>query len=254
MLKLIMRLKPHFTDKEKEECLPIIEMIIRLANIARHEGLLSMENQISDLDSPFLKKAIMLIVDGSNPELIKNIMQTQILSGNHTGFELLSRLIMLEGCLCVQDGENPRIIATKLGAIMGEKYCLQAVVEWKRKVLKAEAERFAEWRRWLVEEEADDPARECSPLEIMLRGMPEASIQRLGNELEIDTIASAMEGWRWRKGAPAIRIIVRCMPESQKQLVWEAYKDLHCRMVKEPVKKIIKKIDELEKQGVIALR
>ncbi len=55
-----------------------IDLIIKIANVARREGLLSLENQIAEMDNPFLKKGIMLIVDGSDPELIKNIMQTEL--------------------------------------------------------------------------------------------------------------------------------------------------------------------------------
>ena len=55
-----------------------IDMILKIANVARREGLLSLENQIEEMDNPFLKKGIMLIVDGSDPELIKNIMQTEL--------------------------------------------------------------------------------------------------------------------------------------------------------------------------------
>lgn len=55
-----------------------IEMIIRIANIARREGLLALEDAMEDVDNPFLKKGIMLIVDGADTELVKNILETEI--------------------------------------------------------------------------------------------------------------------------------------------------------------------------------
>lgn len=55
-----------------------IEMIISIANIARREGLLALEDAMANLDNPFLKKGIMLIVDGADAELIKNILETEI--------------------------------------------------------------------------------------------------------------------------------------------------------------------------------
>lgn len=55
-----------------------IDLIINIANIARREGLLALEDAIGDIDSPFLKKGIMLIVDGADAELIKNILETEI--------------------------------------------------------------------------------------------------------------------------------------------------------------------------------
>lgn len=55
-----------------------IQQIIDLANVARKEGLLALENMLEDIKSPFLRKGIMLIVDGSNSELVKSVMETDI--------------------------------------------------------------------------------------------------------------------------------------------------------------------------------
>lgn len=55
-----------------------IKQIIDLANIARKEGLLALENLLEDIKNPFLRKGIMLIVDGSNSELVKSVMETEI--------------------------------------------------------------------------------------------------------------------------------------------------------------------------------
>lgn len=55
-----------------------IDLIIDIANIARREGLLALEDAIANIDSPFLKKGVMLVVDGADPELIKNVMEAEI--------------------------------------------------------------------------------------------------------------------------------------------------------------------------------
>lgn len=63
----------------------MIKKIIELSNIARKEGLLSLEEAATDLDEPFLKKGILLIVDGTDPELVRAIMETELVSieGRH---------------------------------------------------------------------------------------------------------------------------------------------------------------------------
>ena len=48
----------------------IIQKIIELSNVARKEGLLSLEEAASDIDDEFLKKGILLIVDGTETELV----------------------------------------------------------------------------------------------------------------------------------------------------------------------------------------
>ncbi len=63
----------------------MIAKIIELSNIARKEGLLSLEEAATDLDEPFLKKGILLIVDGTDPDLVRAIMETELVSieGRH---------------------------------------------------------------------------------------------------------------------------------------------------------------------------
>ena len=58
----------------------VIRKIIDLSNVARKEGLLSLEEAASDLEDPFLKKGILLIVDGTDPELVRGIMDTEMMS------------------------------------------------------------------------------------------------------------------------------------------------------------------------------
>ncbi len=63
----------------------MIRKIIDLSNVARKEGLLSLEEAAADLDEPFLKKGILLIVDGTDPDLVRAIMETELMSveGRH---------------------------------------------------------------------------------------------------------------------------------------------------------------------------
>lgn len=63
----------------------VIKKIIELSNVARKEGLLSLEEAASDIDDEFLKKGILLIVDGTDPELVRAIMETELVSveGRH---------------------------------------------------------------------------------------------------------------------------------------------------------------------------
>lgn len=55
-----------------------IESIISIANVARRDGLLALEELTDDMEDPFLQKAIMLVVDGSDPELIQSILETDL--------------------------------------------------------------------------------------------------------------------------------------------------------------------------------
>jgi len=63
----------------------IIKKVIDLANIARREGLLALEEAVSEINDDFMQKGVMLIVDGTDPELVKNILETELsyIEGRH---------------------------------------------------------------------------------------------------------------------------------------------------------------------------
>lgn len=58
----------------------MIQKIIDLSNVARKEGLLSLEEAAGDLEDEFMKKGILLIVDGTDPDLVRGIMETELVS------------------------------------------------------------------------------------------------------------------------------------------------------------------------------
>lgn len=57
----------------------IIAKIVKMAERARKEGLLSLENEMEETDDAFLSKGVQLIVDGTDPELVRTILETDII-------------------------------------------------------------------------------------------------------------------------------------------------------------------------------
>lgn len=55
-----------------------IQKIISWSNIARREGLLGLENLEDSEKDPFAKKGLQLLIDGSEPEAIRTIMEVDI--------------------------------------------------------------------------------------------------------------------------------------------------------------------------------
>lgn len=56
----------------------IVASIYDLSDLARKEGLLALEEKAVQLSDPFLQKGISLIVDGSDPELTKDILESEM--------------------------------------------------------------------------------------------------------------------------------------------------------------------------------
>lgn len=69
--------KKVFTTK-KLDAGETITKIIEIANIARREGLLALEEAAENIEDAFLQKGVMLIVDGTDPELVRNILETEL--------------------------------------------------------------------------------------------------------------------------------------------------------------------------------
>lgn len=76
--KTLTKIIPIALKKDRTDFESSIQTLIRLAYIARKNGVLALESEADSLDDQFLKKGILLVVDGSDPELVKNILQTEL--------------------------------------------------------------------------------------------------------------------------------------------------------------------------------
>ncbi|GAB4074963.1 flagellar motor protein MotP [Barrientosiimonas marina] len=65
----------HQNDHRIED---LISMFVRLAGRARREGILALEDEIDDMEDPYIRKGVLLAVDGIEPEVISDIMNSEI--------------------------------------------------------------------------------------------------------------------------------------------------------------------------------
>ncbi|MFZ5596521.1 MAG: flagellar motor protein [Bacillota bacterium] len=77
-LKNIPRLLKIALFPNYQEPAQVIDLIVNLADEARREGLLYLENRLVDVSDPFLRKGIQLVVDGTDPELVRSIMEVEL--------------------------------------------------------------------------------------------------------------------------------------------------------------------------------
>jgi len=56
----------------------VIQEIIRLANKARKEGVISLESDAQKIADPFLKKALTMAMDGVEPKVLRETMELEI--------------------------------------------------------------------------------------------------------------------------------------------------------------------------------
>ncbi len=77
VLSVMGSLKNAFFHKESVP-ITLIEKLVQYATIARREGILALESHASNAGDDFLQKSVQLAIDGTAPELIKDILTTEL--------------------------------------------------------------------------------------------------------------------------------------------------------------------------------
>ncbi len=62
----------------KEKPGQVSEMLVNLALKARKEGLLALQSEITQIEDPFLKKGLELMTDGTDPQLLRDLLETEL--------------------------------------------------------------------------------------------------------------------------------------------------------------------------------
>jgi chemotaxis protein MotA len=56
----------------------LLEHIAIWSSISRKEGLLALDTRIQGIDDPFIKKGLQLVVDGTEPQVLKQVLEVEI--------------------------------------------------------------------------------------------------------------------------------------------------------------------------------
>jgi len=120
MLNFELRKLMECTKEEKLSCLPLIDSILELARSARHNGVLALEDRIPEFEDYLLKTGLSIMVDGCSVIDNKEVMDTLIVTSGKTGVALMRQMIIRDGIVAIQEGENPGFIAKRLNAYLGE--------------------------------------------------------------------------------------------------------------------------------------
>ena len=79
-LKLIPKVIKETMLAKDHDLEELIQTFVKLSEKARREGLLSLEAALDDIDDPFIKKGILLAVDGIEQDVIKDIMMAEVVA------------------------------------------------------------------------------------------------------------------------------------------------------------------------------
>lgn len=77
VLKALRQLGSVFVNP-KRNSQATIHRLVQYAQKARREGIVSLDEELTEIEDPFLKKSLMLAVDGTEPQELRKIMELEL--------------------------------------------------------------------------------------------------------------------------------------------------------------------------------
>ncbi|WP_088103847.1 flagellar motor protein MotP [Halalkalibacter urbisdiaboli] len=79
-LKTMPRVMREAFRSEDHDLQKLINTFVDLSGKARREGLLALEVGLDEVEDPFIRKGVLLAVDGVEPDIIKDIMMAEVVA------------------------------------------------------------------------------------------------------------------------------------------------------------------------------
>jgi chemotaxis protein MotA len=83
VMKHAMKIFPWVMKPPPLDGLSLIKKMVEWSNIARKQGLLGLEPILDQERDPFVRKALQLVVDGSEPEALRAVMEVELSAREH---------------------------------------------------------------------------------------------------------------------------------------------------------------------------
>ena len=163
----IKKVMPLLSEAFKEKSfsgVEVIKIFTSLSRKARREGLLSLEDEIIQIEDEFLKKGLQMVIDGIEPETIKEILELEVdeMAMRHTaganvfqtwgayapGFGMIGTLIgliqmmqNLSDAATIAIGMGKALLTTLYGSLLANLFCQPIAANLRNKSEKEVAMR-----------------------------------------------------------------------------------------------------------------
>jgi len=174
--------------KDMEQCAEAVILVLNLALKSARQGLLSLEDDLESFESQFFRKALKLVLDGTDPEIVGDSLRINILAGNYSGKDLLERCIYFEGVKMIQSGRTPKEIMQILFSFFGDEYSVYIKKLYDSRYNGSPVKLFDELKN------RTPLSVETSFLEKPIPGMDDKSIQTLMRKIDTRDILLACSG------------------------------------------------------------
>lgn len=234
------------SKQEKLELFPFIDQLLRLSDITRQYGVLALEEEMHTASDVLLKKGLALMIDGTEPEIIRTILLNYSLYGNRQGKELLKGMMIVEGVLSIQQGSHPTLLKEILLSFLGAEMMQEIEAYFYSKV---EKNFFIKSYLDQLSEERKDKAT-SSILASPIEKINERCLQRLLREIDYEILAVAIS--EEVKGIQE-KVLANLSPRLAVVVIEKikSMKDVTSAEILEAQKAITEVIKNLVKQGEI---
>ena len=110
------------TDSTLQNCLRLVNLLARLQEKARTEGLLSLETDVTMLREPLLQYGLRFVLEGVDAKTLRLRLEARLMELTEGRSPPPEAIILLEGILLMQDGEHPIRLKQKLAPLFGDVF------------------------------------------------------------------------------------------------------------------------------------
>ena len=105
--KLIKKTLQPPDNKPKTE---MLQLFVDLSQVARREGILALEDRVNEIEDPFFRSGLSMVIDGMDPEFVSDVLEAELQVMEHRHSEGMS--------IFVQAGTYAPTLGV-LGAVVG---------------------------------------------------------------------------------------------------------------------------------------
>jgi chemotaxis protein MotA len=117
---LSLAAKAACSAEDQESLIPIVLKLRDLGQIAKKNGMLALESELGSIQDRFMRLGLQLIIDKTEPENVKDVLDSDIYYNESNGRETLKKIIIREGLLRIQAGDSPRNILICTSVFLGK--------------------------------------------------------------------------------------------------------------------------------------
>jgi|LFRM01.1.fsa_nt_gb chemotaxis protein MotA len=77
-VRQVMKITAQVLFDKEQNVISLGPLFVQLAQKARREGLLALEDDLDEIKDPFLRNGLQMVIDGFEPDSIRDIMDTEI--------------------------------------------------------------------------------------------------------------------------------------------------------------------------------